>query len=214
MRRWESAKRVTKSKQKASGPVRLNKMNPISGSLVSVFLLWLWFSPGALSNEIKGSEPVAAPHGQRVYLTNCAVCHGVYGDGKGTAAHMFETRPRDFTKGLFKFRSTPFGSLPTDTDLIQLIKEGVRSTGMIGRPELSEADRRALSVHQKFLPTVYQRGTAIARDGPADPGQTTESFIRRAASVSETPVRQVSRGKGERQRAIRNWTTGQLGLAD
>jgi len=54
---------------------------------------------------------------RRVYEVNCAACHGVESDGNGPAARMFVTRPRDFRSGIFKFRSTPSGSLPTDEDL-------------------------------------------------------------------------------------------------
>jgi cytochrome c oxidase cbb3-type subunit 2 len=81
--------------------------------------------------------------GRAVYAANCAVCHGDRGDGAGAAAHMFRTRPRDFRRGLFKFRSTPSGSLPTDADLRRTAIEGVRWTGMVGRPDLADVDLRA-----------------------------------------------------------------------
>jgi hypothetical protein len=37
------------------------------------------------------------------------------------AAHMFRVPPRDFRQGLFKFRSTSSGSVPTDNDLLQTV---------------------------------------------------------------------------------------------
>jgi cytochrome c oxidase cbb3-type subunit 2 len=90
-------------------------------------------------------------HGLEVYLANCAICHGETGDGNGMAAHMFLIPPRDFRHGLFKFRSTPSGSLPTDEDLMQTVTQGLRWTGMVGRGDLSEGDRRAVVQYVKTL---------------------------------------------------------------
>ena len=89
-------------------------------------------------------SPGGSDAGQLVYGLNCAVCHGVQGDGNGPAASMFLTRPRDFRSGVFKFRSTPSGSLPADQDLLRTVTHGLRWTGMIGRPDLNESDRIAV----------------------------------------------------------------------
>ena len=87
--------------------------------------------------------------GQAVYEANCAVCHGVEGDGNGAMAHMFRIQPRDFRRGIFKFRSTPTGSLPTDDDIVKTIANGVRWTAMIARPDLTERERRAVVQYLK-----------------------------------------------------------------
>jgi cytochrome c oxidase cbb3-type subunit I/II len=87
--------------------------------------------------------------GRQVYAANCAICHGVNGDGNGTAAHMFGVRPRDFRQGIFKFRSTLSGSLPADDDLVRTVTQGLRWTGMVGRPDLTDADRRAVVQYLK-----------------------------------------------------------------
>src|SRR3990172_7977733 len=73
--------------------------------------------------------------GRAVYEANCAVCHGERGDGAGHAAHMLSVQPRDFTRGLFKFRSTPSGVLPTDEDLLATVTRGLRWTAMVGPPD-------------------------------------------------------------------------------
>ena len=39
-------------------------------------------------------------------------------------------RPRDFTSGKFKIRTTPSGALPTDDDLRHIIREGMPYTSM------------------------------------------------------------------------------------
>jgi mono/diheme cytochrome c family protein len=64
-----------------------------------------------------------------VYATACASCHGEAGDGNGPAAFSIAPgiapRPRDFTKGTYKLRSTPSGAVPTDADLFRTIARGV-----------------------------------------------------------------------------------------
>jgi mono/diheme cytochrome c family protein len=69
-------------------------------------------------------------HGHFVYTRQCAVCHGRRGDGRGEMGLTLQPRPRDFTRGLFKYRSTPSGHLPTNDDLIRTIREGIPDTAM------------------------------------------------------------------------------------
>jgi mono/diheme cytochrome c family protein len=65
-----------------------------------------------------------------VYDANCATCHGQDGRGDGPAAGLLRPTPRDFTRGIYKFRSTVSGSLPTDDDLIRVISAGLPGTSM------------------------------------------------------------------------------------
>ena len=55
--------------------------------------------------------------GKRVYVGACSGCHGESGDGKGREGALLDIPPRDLTKGVFFFRSTPGGTLPLDADL-------------------------------------------------------------------------------------------------
>src|SRR3990167_4453688 len=98
--------------------------------------------------------------GRAVYEANCAVCHGERGDGAGHAAHMLRVQPRDFTRGLFKFRSTPSGVLPTDEDLLATVTRGLRWTAMVGRPDLPEPDRRAVV---QYVKTFVARAPGSSR---------------------------------------------------
>ncbi|MGH2620554.1 MAG: ethylbenzene dehydrogenase-related protein [Anaerolineales bacterium] len=68
--------------------------------------------------------------GQTVYLERCAFCHGENGDGNGPVARYLSPRPRDFTLGQFRFRTTPSGDLPLRDDVIAIVKSGVRGTAM------------------------------------------------------------------------------------
>lgn len=113
--------------------------------------------------------------GQQIYQVNCAVCHGVDGDSNGPAASLFRIRPRDFRTGVFKFRSTPSGSLPTDDDLLRTVTQGVRWTGMIGRADLGDNDRRAVIQYIKtFSPRFVKEKPGKPISVPAAPPKTQE----------------------------------------
>ena len=68
--------------------------------------------------------------GRNIYLHMCVFCHGKDGNGGGAAVEYLYPWPRDFRRGIFKFRSTPTGSLPRDEDLYQTIVKGVPGTSM------------------------------------------------------------------------------------
>jgi len=113
--------------------------------------------------------------GQQIYVNNCAVCHGVQGDGNGPAASMFRVQPRDFRTGTYKFRSTPADSLPTDDDLQRTVTQGVRGTAMIGRPDLGDDERKAVIRYIKTFSPRFEKekpGRSIAI--PAAPGNTPQ----------------------------------------
>ena len=76
--------------------------------------------------------------GKALYDQYCSQCHGVDGDGNGYAAPYMQPRPRDLTAGRFKLRTTPSGALPTDDDLIKVIREGMPYTTMIGWPDFAD----------------------------------------------------------------------------
>src|ERR1700729_3128160 len=59
------------------------------------------------------------------YRRYCVGCHGEEGDGEGENAQWLDPKPRNFTLGQFKCRSTPSGSLPTDQDLYDTIGRGL-----------------------------------------------------------------------------------------
>ncbi|MEX5219546.1 MAG: cbb3-type cytochrome c oxidase subunit I [Nitrospira sp.] len=93
--------------------------------------------------------------GQAVYARRCAGCHGVKGDGKGPSARFLNPKPRDFTMGLFKFRSTAGkDSLPTDADLYVTLTHGLWGTSMPALHELPAPQRWAAV---QFLKTFSDR---------------------------------------------------------
>ena len=68
--------------------------------------------------------------GKAVFEGRCAICHGMQGDGKGVAAPLLAPKPRSFTEGKFKFRSTESGTIPLDEDIRRSVSEGLHSTAM------------------------------------------------------------------------------------
>ncbi len=98
-----------------------------------------------------GQEPASAERGRAVYLNHCAICHGEAGDGEGMAAHMFQVKPRDFRRGVFKYRSTPTGSLPTDDDLLRAIRRGLPGSAMLPQDSLTDAEVRDVIATLKTL---------------------------------------------------------------
>ena len=93
--------------------------------------------------------------GKTVYVRRCVGCHGVKGDGAGPSARFMDPRPRDFTKGIFKFRSTPGkDSLPTDVDLYSTITHGLWGTSMPSWQEISDHERRAVV---QYIKTFSER---------------------------------------------------------
>lgn len=107
--------------------------------------------------RVRGDDLLA--EGARVYGRYCAGCHGDAGDGNGPAADMLIVKPRDFTKGVFKFGSVPSGQLPTDEDLYRIITRGVYRTSMPEWSLLSERERVAVVAYIKsFSPEWKKRG--------------------------------------------------------
>ena len=93
--------------------------------------------------------PTACGKGKELYAAKCSQCHGDNGDGQGVGADFFKPRPRDFTSGAFKIRSTESGELPTDADLHKLIRKGMPYTGMPAWPGFSDAEIADLACYLK-----------------------------------------------------------------
>jgi heme/copper-type cytochrome/quinol oxidase subunit 3/mono/diheme cytochrome c family protein len=77
--------------------------------------------------------------GRAVYTQYCRPCHGDNGDGRGFSSTGLRPPPRDFTQALFKFGHTRVPELPPDSELKQIIRNGLAGTAM--RPwDLSDGE--------------------------------------------------------------------------
>jgi cytochrome c oxidase cbb3-type subunit 2 len=108
--------------------------------------------------------------GRELYLRYCSGCHGDSGNGQGPASHFLDPKPRDFTRGVYKFRSTPSGSIPTDGDLLRTLREGVHGTSMPSWRVLPEAELHALVAFVKTFSRRFERipQPSIALPGPPE----------------------------------------------
>jgi cytochrome c oxidase cbb3-type subunit 2 len=105
------------------------------------------------------TPPHLLARGREVFERHCTVCHGPRGDGRGELAPVTLPRPRDFTRGLFKYRSTSTGSLPTDDDLEQTIRSGLTGTAMPAFIDLRDDEIRAVV---RFVKSLAPRRAATA----------------------------------------------------
>ncbi len=78
---------------------------------------------------------------RQVYDMRCAQCHGEEGEGDGPAAELLYPKPRDFSLGTFKYKTSAADSeFPYDADIARTIRDGLPGTSMPAWGEvLSEA---------------------------------------------------------------------------
>lgn len=107
-----------------------------SASLSTVLMLAGAFVAAAAPDGVREACGV----GKVLYMEKCSQCHGESGDGKGVGADFFDPRPRDFTSGAFKLRTSESGELPTDADLARAIRVGMPYTGMPAWPQFSDKE--------------------------------------------------------------------------
>ncbi len=156
-------------------------------------------APKALAQDVE--------RGKAVYDSRCVICHGDQGDGKGLVGivHRAQTNglvtaiyPRDFTAGVYKFRSTPTGVLPTDEDLMRTVTDGISRSGMPSHTDLSEADRgHVIAFIKTFSPRWEQdaQGEPIPISMPPYVG-TPESTERGAAMYEKMQCHQCHGAQG------------------
>lgn len=103
--------------------------------------------------------------GKQVYDDSCAHCHGLEGRGDGSGAENLLPRPRDFTRGLYKIRSTESGQLPTDKDLFDIITVGMPGTSMPGwETSLSTNEREEVVKYIKTFFSGFQENEKPPRE--------------------------------------------------
>jgi mono/diheme cytochrome c family protein/plastocyanin len=121
------------------------------------------FSDLPVPPKPEGTPQIIA-HGKTVYSQNCAVCHGVNGDGNGDAAAFLLPKPRNFVAAKYRLRSTPTGQLPTDGDLFRSVSLGMPGTPMPPwKRMLSDSDRWSVVEYIKAFSPRFTDTNETAR---------------------------------------------------
>lgn len=130
-------------------------MKSRAGILLSTILFVTSIMEGKAAESPKARQ--AEPVGKSLYQKHCSICHGSQGRGDGHAAFFMAPKPRDFTSGLFKLRSTPSGQPPLDNDLLTAVTRGMPGSLMPSFEPLSDRERKELVAYIKAL-TVTEPG--------------------------------------------------------
>jgi cytochrome c oxidase cbb3-type subunit I/II len=121
--------------------------------------------------------------GEAAFPRYCNGCHGVRGDGNGTLAPYMDPKPRDYTMGIFKCRSTPTGTLPTDEDLFNTMSRGFVTAAMPPWAPLPPQTRMDIVVYLKgFSPRFANEPAGVPITIPAETAVTLDS-IRHGADL-------------------------------
>jgi mono/diheme cytochrome c family protein len=122
-----------------------------------------------------------AKSGKELYRRYCVMCHGPHGDGAGENAPRLDPKPRDFTRATFKCRSTPSGTLPTDSDLYETISRGIYNSNMPAWRPLTRQQRADLIAYVKtFSPRFKEEKPGTPIPIPPEPPNSTDSVERGA----------------------------------
>jgi mono/diheme cytochrome c family protein len=116
-----------------------------------------------------------AAKGAAAYRRFCVGCHGPLGDGEGENAQWIDPKPRNFTLGVFKCRSTPTGTLPLDSDLFNTVGRGIVNSNMPRWMPLTDQDRADLVAYVKhFSPRFAAEKPGAPIQIPPEPKATPE----------------------------------------
>ncbi len=154
----------------------------ICGLMMSLMVSLIFSHTSGFGAESETSRPDSLERGKHLFEKSCILCHGQTGEGDGPTAYSLGAysapRPRAFTGGEYKFRSTPSGEPPTDQDLFETISRGIPGymPSFLGLPE---ADRWAIVTYIKQFSTIFQEidGTPVVL--PPGPLPATTASITR-----------------------------------
>ena len=150
--------------------------------------------------------------GRTIYMERCSFCHGLMGDGEGPAAKYLDPRPRDFTLGTFKFRTTQSGELPTNNDLFRTVSRGLPGTAMqaFDRDQI----KNGLNEEERWAVISYIKTFAQEFDDPELAPVKTGKVISLPAKPAEFNAETVARGEKVFEKAKCASCHGNLGRGD
>jgi cytochrome c len=146
-----------------------------------VFLIALLYAAGTAPARAAGPDigtEAQRESGKKLYLKYCSQCHGEKGDGEGYAAAHLRPRPRNFTTGKFKIRTTPTGALPMHQDLVNIIRRGMPYTSMPAWPSLTDQEVSDIAYFITTFSADFTNADKVpaAISLPSAPKSTNESI--------------------------------------
>jgi mono/diheme cytochrome c family protein len=127
-----------------------------------------------------------AGSGKQLYYRFCWGCHGSNGDGGGEnwlptgnfpTQPYLNIQPRNFDAAVFKCRSTPTGTLPTDQDLYNSLERGFVMSNMPSWGPLTKQQRADLVAFIKtFSPRFKNEKPGERISVPPEPKLTLDSI--------------------------------------
>jgi mono/diheme cytochrome c family protein len=137
----------------------------------------------------KPDPPVAVvpdgwePDGPTLFAQNCARCHGLTGNGDGFVSFFLNPPARRFGQDKFALATTTNG-VPTDEDLMYVIKHGIPGSSMPAFDNLTDDERRALARHVRRLAHagLYAKLLAQARKDEEPDEEELRRISQRTAS--------------------------------
>lgn len=149
-----------------------------------------------------------------LFREHCVTCHGLSGTGRGPAAALQNPYPRDFTSGIFKYKSTQRGQKPTREDLMRTLVSGLPGTSMPAFGLIEDDDLEALVDYVVYLSArgeVERRLLAIAgRDLNYEEGEgwiAPDQWDSTDEVIAESVVEQREWIDEEVQDVLADWAT-------
>ncbi len=103
----------------------------------------------------------SAERGKVTFMAQCSRCHGIDGKGDGPDVKHLTIVPRDLTSGKFKFKSTVWGTPPSDDDIVNgILGHGLAGSGMPSFATLKTENRADIVAYIKTISPAFQSGQA------------------------------------------------------
>lgn len=156
--------------------------------------------------------PELLEKGKTTYFKRCSFCHGLLGDGEGPASPFLDPRPRDFTVGTFKFRTTQSGELPTNEDLFRTVSRGLSGTGMQAFD--NDIIKNGLSEDERWQVIAYIKTFAPDFKDPAFDPVKTDKVVTLPKEKVPYNAETIAKGQKVFEKAKCWECHGKLGRAD
>jgi len=116
-----------------------------------------------------GAAPESIEPGDHgLYRQLCASCHGETGQGRGTVAASQNPYPRDFRKGVFKYKSALRNSKPLKSDIAHTLRHGLAGSQMPLFNKLTDKQIDALVDYVIYLSVRGEFERQLLAMGAAD----------------------------------------------